>query len=179
MYALLLVEVAETYPAKAATYRAAAEAALSRLRQQPWHSMFHQTVQLSWAAAAAHRLGKPEWRDDFTRVLLLSCYRVGPLAGLFQGCAALGYPTFRETVEAVSPWIEWLDDAVDLPLRSILENVLDKARMFITDQGLPEEGLETPEQPEAGLVGVAVYAAPQIFDLARIQSKLHLSQPGS
>ena len=68
--------------------------------------MFYETMQLSWAALAAHRLGRSDWRDDFTRLLLLACYRQGEHAGLFQGCASLNYPAFRETVDAVSPLAE-------------------------------------------------------------------------
>jgi len=172
MYAMVLVEAADAYPKDTDDYHAEAIKALLQLRRWPWHQMFHQTVQLSWAAWAAHRLGRPDWRDDFTRCLLLSCYRQGKHAGLFQGCAGLSYPAFRETVEAVSPWIEWLTEANELPLRMILDLVLDKAQHFLSEglhTSLPQEGLATLEQPQAGQIGVAIYAAPQVFDLASLQ----------
>jgi len=175
MYAMVLVEAADAYPKDAKVYHDEAITALLQLRRWPWHQMFHQTVQLSWAAWAAHRLGRPNWRDDFTRCLLLCCYRQGKHAGLFQGCAGLSYPAFRETVEAVSPWIEWLSDAKELPLRMILDLVLDKAQHFLSEHphaSLPQEGLATVEQPQAGRIGVAIYAAPQVFDLASLQKKL-------
>jgi hypothetical protein len=62
-----------------------------------------------------------------------------------------------------------------LPLRGILDLVLDKARHFISPKPLsplPQEGLPTIEQPSAGKIGVAIYAAPQLFDLAHLQREL-------
>lgn len=175
MYAMLLVEAATAYPEDADIYCSEATNALLNLHRWPIHQLFHQTIQLSWAAWASHRLGKAEWRDDFVRCLLLSCYRQGEHAGLFQGCAGLMYPTFRETVEAVTPWIEFLDDIPELPLRGILDLVFDKARHFVSPgphSPLPQEGLATVEQPLAGKIGIAIYAAPQIFDLAHLQKEL-------
>jgi hypothetical protein len=172
MYAMLLVEAATVFPEDAYRYRAEATDALTNLHRWPIHQLFHQTIQLSWAAWASHRLGKSEWRDDFIRCLLLSCYRRGEHAGLFQGCAGLMYPTFRETVEAVAPWIEFMDDLPGLPLREILEQVFDKAQHFLSPAPhwpLPQEGLATIEQPMAGKIGIAIYAAPQLFDLAHLQ----------
>jgi hypothetical protein len=175
MYAMLLVEGADTFFQDADVYCEEAIKALQTLHRWPVYQMFHQTVQLSWAAWASHRLGKPVWRDDFIRGLVLSCYRQGEHAGLFQGCAGLMYPSFRETVEAVTPWVEFLDGTTGLPLREILNLVLDKARHFLCQDphaGLPKEGLATVEQPQAGEIGVAIYAAPQVLDLASLQKKL-------
>jgi len=175
MYAMLLVEAAMAFPEDADRYRGEAADALMNLHRWPIHQLFHQTIQLSWAAWASHRLGKHEWRDDFVRCLLLSCYRRGEHAGLFQGCAGLMYPTFRESVEAVTPWIEFMDDIPDLPLRNVLDLVFDKARRFLSPaphSPLPQEGLATLEQPLAGNIGIAIYAAPQLFDLAHLQRKL-------
>jgi hypothetical protein len=175
MYAMLLVEAATVFPEDADKYRGEAADALMNLHRWPIHQLFHQTIQLSWAAWASHRLGKHEWRDDFVRCLLLSCYRRGEHAGLFQGCAGLMYPTFRESVEAVTPWIEFMDDIPDLPLRNVLDLVFDKARRFLSPaphSPLPQEGLATLEQPLAGNIGIAIYAAPQLFDLAHLQRKL-------
>jgi hypothetical protein len=174
MYAMLLVEAATAFPEDAGRYRSEATIALTNLHRWPLHQLFHQTIQLSWAAWASHRLGKHEWRDDFVRCLLLSCYRQGEHAGLFQGCAGLMYPTFRESVEAVTPWIEFMNDIPDLPLGKILDLVFDKARLFLSpapDSPLPQEGLATLEEPHAGEIGIAIYAAPQLFDLADLQRK--------
>jgi hypothetical protein len=171
MYAMLLVEAANTFEIEAAEYREEAKVALRNLRRRPITQMFHQTLQLSWAAWAAHRLGETKWRDDFTRCLLLSCYRQGPNAGLFQGCAGLLYPTFRESVEAVIPFIEFQEQIPELPLRLILNLVLNKARLFLCEAphaGLPQEGLATCEQPQAKKIGIAIYAAPQVFELAQL-----------
>lgn len=152
MYAKVLVAAAAIFPDRAEAWRDEATCALRRLRRWPLNQIFHQTVQLSWAAWAAHELGYPEWRDDFTRALLLTCYRQGDLAGLFCGCAGLRYPAFRETVEAVQPWSHWLRDSPpDLPLAQIIELVFAQAGKFIctagTNAGLPQEGLPTNEQP--------------------------------
>jgi len=63
-----------------------------------------------------------------------------------------------------------------LPLKEILVHVLSKAKAFLVatlhSEGLPQEGLATLEQPEADKVGVAIYAAPQVFELARLQKQL-------
>jgi hypothetical protein len=165
MYAMLLVEAATIFPQAADEYRDEAMTALRNLHRWPLTQMFHQTVQLSWAAWAAHRLGESAWRDDFTRCLLMSCYRQGPNAGLFQGCSGLMYPAFRETVEAITPWVEFHNEAPMLPLRKILRLVLEKANRFLRD-GLPQEGLASREQPKASNIGIAIYATPQIFELA-------------
>jgi hypothetical protein len=175
MYAMILVEAAQAYPEDADIFHSEATTALLNLHRWPIQQLFHQTIQLSWAAWASHRLRKPAWRDDFIRCLLLSCYRQGDNAGLFQGCAGLMYPTFRETVEAITPWIEFLDDIPELPLRGILDLVFDRARRFISPEPhspLPQEGLATIEQPLAGQIGIAIYATPQLFDLAHLQSQL-------
>jgi hypothetical protein len=173
MYAMILTHTAKLLPSKQDEYLNEAALALKTLRRWPISQIFHQTIQLSWAAKACNKLDLKEWRDDFTRCLLLSCYRQGDIAGLFQGCSGLDYPAFRETVDAIVPWIEWLDNAPsDLPLRQIIDLVLNKAVRFIdkgANYGLPNEGLSTLEQPEANKTGIAIYAAPQVFDLARLQ----------
>lgn len=173
MYAMILTLAAKLLPEKKDKYQKEAILALKVLKRWPISQLFHQTIQLSWAASACHKLGLIEWRDDFTRCLLLSCYRQGSIAGLFQGCAGLNYPAFRETVDAIVPWIEWINKTpFDLPLRQIIDLVFDKAVHFIakgSNSGLPNEGLKTLEQPEADKIGIAIYAAPQVFDLARLQ----------
>lgn len=177
MYAHCLVLAAEIFESESDEYREEAVRALNILHRFPIQQMHHQTVQLSWAAAAAHALGMSDLRDDYTRCLLLQCYRWGENAGLFQGCAGIGYPAFRETVEAIEPWTEWLDEAPkELYLKQTLHLVLRKAKEFLVKkgklQGLPNEGLATQEQPQGKDVGIAIYAAPQVFELARIQCDL-------
>lgn len=175
MYAMVLVEASAAYRKDGARYREEALEALRHLRRWPGHQMHHQTAQLSWAAWAAHRLGKRDWRDDFTRCLLLSCYRAGEHSGLFQGCAGLQYPAFLETVDAVTPWMEWIHEIKEPPLSAVLDLVFQKAGRFLSagaHAGLPQEGLATKEQPQAGGIGVAIYAAPKVFDLAVLQRML-------
>lgn len=177
MYAMILSFAATLLPNKKTEYQKEATLALGILRRVPLSQLFHQTIQLSWAASACNNLGLVEWRNDFTRCLLLSCYRQGDSAGLFQGCAGLEYPAFRETVEAISFWGDWIDDkdADGLPLRPIVDLVLHKAVRFLatgSHAGLPNEGLPTLEQPEAGQIGIAIYAAPQVFDLAKLERLL-------
>jgi hypothetical protein len=178
MYANCLVTGARLKPDKKTEFYEEATHALSLLRRWPLNQLFHQTVQLSWAAAAAHEIGKKAWRDDFLRCLLLNCYRQKDHAGLFQACTGLCYPAFRETIEAIEPWAAWLTEApAELHLREILRLVLHKARQFLCTgemECLPQEGLATREQPQANNVGVAIYAAPQVFDLARLQRAVRL-----
>jgi hypothetical protein len=176
MYAMILTFAATLLPNKKDEYQKEAILSLGILRRVPLSQMFHQTIQLSWAASACNNLGLTEWRNDFTRCLLLSCYRQGEVAGLFQGCAGLDYPAFRETVEAIIFWGDWINkDPGGLPLRQIIDLVLYKAVKFLakgSHAGLPNEGLPTLEQPEAGRIGIAIYAAPQVFDLARLERLL-------
>ncbi len=177
MHARCLVLAAKIFESQSDEYRTEAAHALNVLHRFPIQQMHHQTVQLSWAAAAAHALGMSDMRDDYTRCLLLQCYRWGENAGLFQGCAGIGYPAFRETVEAIEPWTEWLDEAPrELYLKQTQRLVLSKAKEFLVKkgklQGLPNEGLATQEQPQGKDVGIAIYAAPQVFELARIQCDL-------
>ena len=179
MYAKCLVFATNLEPAKEDSYFDEAQLALKLLRRYPLNTLFHQTLQLSWAASAAHELGNVQWREDFTRCLLLSCYRSEKHAGLFQGCAGLNYPSFRETVESVEFWPEWLNEVPkNLPLENILCLVLTKAQNFLVQKSnlkcLPNEGLSTFEQPDANKIGVASYAAPQVYELARLQLKYNL-----
>lgn len=179
MYARCLVLASELRRSSKAEYRAEAELALEHLRRYPLSQLHHQTLQLAWAASAAHSLGKRAWRDDFTRCLLLNCYRTSKHAGLFQGCAGLMYPSIRETVEAVELWPEWLEESPEeLHLEQILRLVLERSQRFLVSRtdmrGLPHEGLGTLEQPGASRIGIAIYAAPQVFDLARLQADFKL-----
>ncbi|HUT45138.1 MAG TPA: hypothetical protein VMX36_02590 [Sedimentisphaerales bacterium] len=174
MYARCLVLASTLRPSSKVEYYAEAELALEYLRRYPLNQLHHQTVQLAWAASAAHSLDKKTWRDDFTRCLLLNCYRTPEHAGLFQGCAGLMYPSFKETVEAVELWSEWLEESPEeLHMAQILRLVLEKSLRFMVSKtdlrGLPQEGLATLEQPKASKIGIAIYAAPQVFDLARLQ----------
>lgn len=173
MYARCLVLAAEIFTSKSDEYQKEAIRALNILHRFPLRQMYHQTVQLSWAAAAAHTLGMPDLRDDYTRCSLLQCYRWGKHVGLFQGCSGIGYPAFRETVEAVEPWIGWINEAPkELHLKEIMHLIFSKAEKFLAKKGmvcgLPNEGLTTREQPHGKDIGIAIYAAPQVFDLARI-----------
>ena len=174
IYAALLIKSAELFPEKSTRYQEEALESLGRLHRWPLSQLFHEPVQLALAASAAHALGQKTLRDDFTRCLLLCCYRDGPNVGLFQGCAGQRYPAFRETVEAVQHLIEWMDeDPRSVPLRDIVTLSMCNTPKFLETTGdsksLPKEGLQSIEQEKAAEIGVAIYAAPGIFELARIQ----------
>jgi len=134
MYANVLCHAGAIFNIRRNEYENEAKLSLEILRRWPFFQLFHQTVQLSWAASACNYLGLKYKRDDFTRLLLLNCYRQGEVAGLFQGCTGLGYPAFRETVEAIVPWGDWINDAPkELLLDKIINIVLDKAKKFIAE----------------------------------------------
>jgi len=171
----------DRYEMSVLDYENEAKRALKLLHRWPISQTHHQAVQLAWAIRAADALGEKTLRDDFAKSLLLTCYRQGKHAGLFQGCAGMGYPAFRETVEAIEAFVPWANAAPgDLRLPDLIALAVWNCAQFISvesaTRGLPQEGLGTREQPGAANVGLAIYAAPQVFDLARLQMGGRLGQ---
>jgi hypothetical protein len=178
IYASIFIRGAELFPSDCETYTSEAMKALRVMRRLPLDSLYHETCQLSLAAFAAHSLEQlmddhsmRTWRDDFVRMLLLSMYRSRKCAGLFQACAGIMYPAFKENIEAVEP-LSWFLEGAELPLADILALSIRNNVAYLRDGQIPVEALGTREFPMAGAVETAVYAAGHVLDMARIQHRL-------
>ncbi|HML22379.1 MAG TPA: hypothetical protein PKD09_12070 [Aggregatilinea sp.] len=102
-----------------------AAAALCVMHALPPHQLTHEVQQLTFAAASAAFLAREGYENrpaywaamaaDFTRLALRMGYwqrdPAVPLydpRGMFQACASLSYPAYKENVEALLAWPELL-----------------------------------------------------------------------
>ena len=186
LYANVMQSAARILPRRADELKTEAAQALTVLRRFPVQQLFHQPEQLARAAESAFLLGVEDrsyekMGNDFVCALLLMMYRDPINAGLFEGCAGMMYPTFRESVASLMTLAALGDRAGELPIRSICELGLSTCHRFLKHYGaekdaaktvLPIEGLGTIELPYAGSIGTALYAAGGVFDLAYMQKTL-------
>jgi hypothetical protein len=181
LYANVMLSAAKILPHRAEELKTEAAQALTVMRRFPVQQLFHQPEQLAKAAESAFQLGVEDGAyekmgHDFVHALLLMMYRDPINAGLFEGCAGMMYPTFRESVASLLTLARLGDRFLELPIRSICELGLSKCYRFLQHYGpgkvLPREGLGTKEVPDAGNIGTAVYAAGGVFDLAYMQRTL-------
>lgn len=169
-----------------------AAAALSVLHQLPPHMLTHEPQQLSFAAAAARYLAAngrgDHWRTvaaDFVRLSLRMGYWGADPAvpyydprGMFQACASLGYPAYKENVETILAWPELLrDDTGALPasLMAAFANLQRVHNAAFFDPWLPKdlrrgpcphipyEDLSTAEFPHTAKLGKELYGAGEVF----------------
>jgi hypothetical protein len=180
LYAKVTLEAALLFPERADQLKEEAASALSTLRRFPLAQCFHQPELLAYAAQSAQALEVSSgqyahWREDFLRMLLMMMYRDPPNVGLFQGCAGMMYPSFRESAASLAA-LAGFRQISTLPLGDICRLGLSACDRFIHKKGhlagLPVEGIATKELPEAGDIGTAIYAAGGVFDLACMQSSL-------
>lgn len=186
LYANVMLSAAGLLPHRAEELKIEAARALTVMRRFPVQQLFHQPEQLARAAESAFLLGVEDrsyekMGYDFIRALLLMMYRDPINAGLFEGCAGMMYPTFRESAASLMTLAALGDRVGELPIRSICELGLSKCHRFLKHYGagkdvaktvLPFEGLGTTEVPDAGSIGTALYAAGGVFDLAYMQRTL-------
>ena len=181
LYANVMLSAARIWPDRGEELKIEAAQALTVMRRFPVQQLFHQPEQLAKAADSAFVLGVEDGSyekmgHDFVHALLLMMYRDPINAGLFEGCAGMMYPTFRESVASLMTLAALGDRARELPIGSICELGLSKCYGFLRHYGagtvLPGEGLGTKEVPNAGHIGTAIYAAGGVFDLAYIQRTL-------
>jgi hypothetical protein len=168
-------------------HRDEARAALATMHALPIDRLWHEPQQLGFAAAAAalvyeqtHEPVAASWAVDFLTAQLRMVYwddrspRGEPLVGMFQACASLLYPAFKENVEALLPWPHLL--RVGLGDATLMLRVLDAQRRHNraffdtlrdgTEQRcpyIPYENLGTVELPEAGQIGKEIYGAGEVF----------------
>jgi hypothetical protein len=96
-----------------------------------------------------------------------------PLTGMFQACASLLYPAFKENVESLLPWSHLL--AAGIGEAPLLLRLIDAQRRhngayFDAIRGgegparfIPYENLGTVELPQEGRLGKEIYGAGEVF----------------
>jgi len=161
-------------------------AALATLGQLPLDRMWHEPQQLGFAAAAATLLSKR--RGDPAMVALAEnllatqlrmvywndrSVRGDSITGMFQACASLLYPAFKENVESILPWPHLLRAGIGDA--GLLLRVLDAQRRnngayFDAIRGgegvarfIPYENLGTVELPREGQIGKEIYGAGEVL----------------
>lgn len=179
--------------------------ALETLAALPPHMLTHEPQQLSFGAAAARFLARhtfdPARAAGWNRIaadLVRLSLRMGywgpdPAApyydprGMFQACASLCYPAFKENVETLLPWPELLreaggpaleEGAFDARLVGLMAAFANLARchnVAFFDAHLPEtfrrgpcpaipyEDLATTEFPHTATLGKELYGAGEVF----------------
>jgi hypothetical protein len=175
--------------------------ALEALHTLPPHMLTHEPQQLSFGAAAAMYLahsgefGSDErWHQmaaDLVRLSLRMGYWGSDPAvpfydarGMFQACASLCYPAYKENIETLLPWSELLREdnhertGFDRGLTWLMAAFANLARCHnyaFFDPYLPSElrrgpcafipyeDLATSEFPHAATLGKELYGAGEVF----------------
>lgn len=171
-----------------------ARAALNTLYQLPPDQLLHEPQQLSFAAAsalflAAHEDPPRRWqtmaRDFVLLSLRMGYWGADPLVsfydprGMFQACASLSYPAYKENVEVIWAWSELLDanEGAFLPtgLMAAFANLQRCHNYAFFDPFLPPElrrgpcpyipyeDLATTEFPHTATFGKELYGAGEVF----------------
>jgi hypothetical protein len=170
-----------------------AAAALRTMRQLPPGQLTHEPQHLGFAAAAARYLARQRpdeaWQmhaADFTCLLLRMGYWAPDPAvpfydprGMFQACASLSYPAFKENVECLTAWPELLRARIFPPgLRTLMAAFanLQRAHNYaFFDAFLPKgvrrgpcphipyEDLATAEFTHTARLGKEIYGAGEVF----------------
>jgi hypothetical protein len=154
---------------------AEARTALAVMRRLPLELQYHEPQQLAFAAAAAALLGDSALAEAFLHAQLRQAYWFGDpgaggadVRGMFQACASLLYPAFKENVEAILPWTVLLQEGVGdarLLLRMIALQRQHNLAYFddATCPAIPYENLGTSELPQQGEIGKEIYGAGEVF----------------
>ncbi|MGE5587601.1 MAG: hypothetical protein ACM3ZO_05255 [Clostridia bacterium] len=170
-----------------------AKEALLTMARLPLDLLYHEPQQFAFGALAAMELSSllkdPVFgriSRDLVRAQLRMLYWYDDLArshgayhtrGLFQACASILYPAFKENVESVLPWLPLLKEGGFNPA---LVRVLDLQRrnnFYYFDPFLPEsertgascphipyENIGTLELPDStGYVGKEIYGAGEVL----------------
>jgi hypothetical protein len=154
---------------------AEARFALDAMRRLPLDVQYHEPQQLAFAAAAAAILGEIQLASDFLHAQLRQAYWFGDpgadgadVRGMFQACASLLYPAFKENVEAILPWTILLKHGVGdagLLLKFIALQRQNNLAYFdeAICPAIPYENLGTSELPARGVIGKQIYGAGEVF----------------
>jgi hypothetical protein len=177
-------------------YWSEAVAALNALAQLPPHLLTHEPQQLSFAAAAAAYLGDSRQAADLVDLSLRMGYWASDPAvtffdprGMFQACASLCYPAYKENVEVIWAWSELLRtpgirEIPRLPgLMAAFANLQRCHNYAFFDPFLPEslrrgpcphvpyEDLATAEFTHTAKLGKELYGAGEVFFSALLFSR--------
>jgi hypothetical protein len=166
--------------------------ALRVLYQLPPHQLTHEPQQLSFAAASAAYLHRQvydpskDWAGmagDFTRLVLRMAYWSRDPAvpfydprGMFQACASLCYPAYKENVEVLIAWPELLRSGIGpAALMAAVANLQRCHNYAFFDPFLPAdlrrgpcanipyEDLATAEFSHTAQLGKELYGAGEVF----------------
>lgn len=160
------------------------------LRHEPVGLAYHEPLQLGFAAAAAGRLadghepGMAVLAEEFVRAQLRMMYwdedpqaeRGGyRVRGMFEGCASILYPAFKENIEAILPWVVLLRSGRG-PTALLLQVMnLIRLHSFAYFEPLlprpeggaapwiPYENIGTTELPDTGAIGKEIYGTGEVF----------------
>ena len=162
------------------------------MHQLPPHQLTHEPQQLTFAAASAaylHRQGYDpalDWAGmagDFTRLALRMAYWSRDPAvpfynprGMFQACASLCYPAYKENVEVLIAWPELLSAEIGpSALMAAVANLQRCHNYAFFDPYLPAElrrgpcpyipyeDLATAEFAYTAKLGKELYGAGEVF----------------
>lgn len=157
------------------SYRQQALTALHTMRRLPLELQYHEPQQLSFAAAAAALVGQRALAADFLNAHLRQLYWFADpgaggadVRGMFQACASLLYPAFKENVEAVLPWTVLLRTGVGDPALLLRLIALQRQNNQAYFDGtrcphIPYENLGTSELPQRGAIGKEIYGAGEVL----------------
>lgn len=173
-------------------YLEEAQTALTVIHQLPPPMLTHEPQQLTFAAAAARMLAVSGFGDDWRQVaadfvqlsLRMGYWGDDPAVdyydprGMFQACASLGYPAYKENIETLLAWPELLhDDSGVLPvdLMAAFANLQRVHNKSFFDPYLPHdmrrgpcphipyEDLATAEFPHTAKLGKELYGTGEVF----------------
>jgi hypothetical protein len=169
------------------TYLDQARRALTAIHQLSPYLLTHEPQQLSFAAAAAAYLGEADMASDFVGLSLRMGYWAKDPSvpfydprGMFQACASLSYPAYKENVEVMWAWSELLADeavraALPVTLLAAFANLQRCHNYAFFDPFLPAamrrgpcsyvpyEDLPTAEFTRTATLGKELYGAGEVF----------------
>lgn len=168
--------------------------ALQRIHQLPSAMLTHEPQQLGFGAAAAGYLADHGYGDPARMIagdlvglsLRMGYWAADPAVtfydprGMFQACASLSYPAYKENIETLMAWPALLADERNHPflpvdLMAVFANLQRCHNYAFFDAWLPEhlsrgpcpyipyEDLATAEFPHAAKLGKELYGAGEVF----------------
>jgi hypothetical protein len=174
-----------------------AKSALTTIHQVPPHMLTHEPQQLSFAASAAfflHTHTAPKqavsnWllmgRDFVNLSLRMGYWGKDPAVpfydprGMFQACASLCYPAYKENIEVIWAWSELIGthghETLPVSLMAAFANLQRCHNYAFFDPFLPEsmrrgpcpyipyEDLATAEFTHTATLGKELYGAGEVF----------------
>jgi hypothetical protein len=146
-------------------------------------SLFHEPQELAYGALAAAELGMPDAARYliYEQLRLLYWYsdpsqKTHDIRGMFQACASILYPAFKENVEAILPWtgilkrgvmVEGLLPILDQQRRNnfyYFDACHEAAAKYPLLPFIPYENLGTLELGgQTGVVGKEIYGSGEVL----------------